>query len=766
MIYRKITRVVMHNRWALGLGLALMTIIFGGRMVTLGIDPSMDSLFNRNSPEYQKYKTFSETFGSDQMLALAIESEDLFSRSELLFLRELTQMIESNSQVERVLSLSNAMDIQPRWVGVKVTPVLEKLYQSDLSADEIENARETILSNELYLHNLIAPDGRVTSVVISLRPHNAKGTSQGQFIRELNIYLRSHTTAKRHFYLAGAPVEQYEFIRLIRRDQMIFVPAITLLLIASTWLIYRSFSCVLLAMGIVFMTLVWSMGTIAFMGEPLNLVTSLLGTVIMIVATSNSVYVMNLFFELRASHQRFREAVFQTMSQLGTPSFLVHFTAGFGFLSLATSEVPAIRSFGIYAALSTFYSYLISTLALPMLLSILPFRLKSEQAAEERMLTHVIVRFVERIQFNGKWWVLGSTVLLTVFSVLGLRRLEVNTGLVQQLKPDSRLAVATKFIDARLTGVYSLGFVFERTDGQPLVDGKLLKRIDDFKTFLEAQPQIVKVNGLTTLIKKINQAREGGQSGYEIPQDEGRIRSYFKRMKKSKDPELWKFISRDFKQMRLDARMRAVGTTEGTRLEETTEAYLKKNMGRELRYELTGNVVLLGHMAKGLVVSQMRGMVLAFGSILLITIIFFRSAKMGLLAIVPNLLPILYVYGLMGFVQIELSSPTAMISSIVLGLIVDSSIRFLHRFRYEFERRHHYLQALHHTFRHVGLSLVISTVILCAGFGTSIFAGFRPTQYLGLLTSVTIFFSLICTLLVLPVIVIFFRPFGPEKSFH
>ena len=765
MIFRRMAYAVLHSRWPTALGLALLTMILLGKTLQLGIDPSMDSLFNKSSPEYLKYKAFNETFGSDQMIALAMDNQNLFSASELSFLKELTEKIGGMPQVERVLSLAEAMDIQPRWVGVKITPVLKDVYANGLKADDIEKAKRTILSNELYLHNLVSPDGQVANVLIYLKPKNAPGTSQGSFIRELNQHLRRQTTPTRHFYIAGSPIEQYEFIRLIRRDQMIFVPTITLLLIASTWLIYRSFSCVILSMGIVFMTLIWSMGTISFAGAQLNLVTSLLAPVIMIVATSNSIHIMNLFFEIRATSEGFREAVAQTMTRLGTPSLLAHTTSAFGFFSLAASDVPAIRWFGIYAGIGTFYSYVISVLALPILLSLLPFRPKKEGIAEERMLTRIIVSFVERIQFNGKWWIIGFTFLLGFFSIFGMRRIEVNTGLVQQLRPKSQLAIATRFIDSHLTGVYSLGFVFERADGKPLVDFESLKRIDDFKTYLESQPQIVKVNGVTTVLKKINQALEGGEEGYEISSDSGRIEMFFNRMKKSKDPELWKVVSPDFKQIRLDARMRAVSTTEGTRLEERALDYLAKNMGPDLHYDLTGNVVLLGRMARGLVKSQIEGIGWAFAAVFVLVCIFFRSLRMGLLAVLPNTLPIFYVYGLMGFLQIDLSSPTAMISSIELGFVVDASIHFMYRFRREFNLRHNYLQALHHTLRRMGLSLCISSSILCIGFSASAFAGFQPTQYLGILTALTIFFSLICTLLVLPSILILLRPLGPEKTF-
>jgi len=765
-MFKRMAMGVMHFRWPMTLFLVLLTLIFGGAILGLQIDPTAEALFNKDTKAYRQYREFSEKFGSDQMIALAMETPGLFTLQQLLFLKELTSKIESMPQVERVLSLSNVMDVRPKFIGVKVVPALKDVYAVHGDAEDVAKARELILDNELYVNNLVSPDGTSANILIFLKPQSSNKESHGNFLRILMKALERAETPQRRFYVAGAPMEQYEFIRLIRRDQFVFVPAITFLLILSTWIIYRNFACMILAMGIVFMTLIWAMGTISLLGDQLNLVTSLLAPVIMIVAIPNTIHVINLFFEIRSQHDSFKESVIKTMDELGVPSFLVQVTTVFGFFSLVSSPVPAIRSFGLYAGLGSAYCYIISTLSLPILLSLLPFRPKREQVEKEDNMNRFLVAFIERIQFRGKWWILAGTLVLTGYSLVGIQLIKVDTGIIQQMKPDSRLAKATRFIDKNLTGVYSLGFVFERADGQTMDDPAVLQKIDGFKTFLEKEPVIAKVNCVTTLIKKVNQAREGGEEGYEIPEDEGRVKLYFKKMMENDDPELWKMISHDLKQIRLEARMRAVGTQLGSKLEEDALAYLKKNFAPDLNYFLSGNVVLLGHMSKSLVSSQMNGFFYAFFSILAIVTLFFRSLKMGLLASVPNVLPVLFIYGIMGFLQIELSTATAMISSIVIGMTVDASIHFMYRFRQEFLTRHNYLEAMHRTLQHVGLSLVISTSILSIGFCSSLFASFKPTIYLGIFTALSMVFSVICTLIVLPMILIFLKPFGRQKAFH
>lgn len=761
-MFRKIAEFIHHFRWPVFLAVALSVLLLGMAVLHLAVDPSMETLFIKKSPEYRYYQSYRQKYGSDQMIAVAMATQGLFTEQNLKILKDITDGISSYEQVERVISLANAQDIKHRTLGVKMVPALKEDLE-DLKA--LEETRDEVLRNELYLNNLVSKDGKIANILVYLKPTEKNSKAGDIFIATLKDYLNDFERPDLKFYMAGAPVEQYEFIRLIHRDQMVFVPVITLVLVLMTYLIYRSFSCMVLSMSIVFTTLVWTLGTIAALGQPLNLMTSLLAPVIMIVSVINATYLINLFFEIRPHHPSLKQAVVMTISQLGLPCFLTHFTAILGFGSLALNPIPAIQSFGIYAALGTFYSYIVEIIMTTLLLPVLPYRPNKPDIQSEGFFNRLFLGFLEKFEYRWKWWILVVTFVVLALSILGVQKIEVDTNIVKQMKPNLPLAVSTRFIDEHLTGVYSLGFVFRRKDGESMVDYKALTMLDQFKSYLEREPGIAKVNSITTLIKKINEARKDDPDAYAIPQKPMILNRYFKGMASSEDPELWKMLSRDFKEVRLEARMRAIGTTQGALLEERIRNYLDRNMSQFFEYKLTGNVVLLGKIAKSLVHEQARSFAFAFISILIVIILIFRSIPLGLLAAIPNLFPILVVYGIMGFAGIELSTATAMIASIVLGLVVDASIQFLYRFRKEFEYRSHYIQSLHHTYRNMGQSMVVSTAILCIGFASSVFASFRITVHFGLLTSLTIFLALLCSLLVLPVFLVMLKPFGPQRLF-
>lgn len=759
-MFRKFAAFIFRFKWPITFGLLLFTGFMVAAIPKLQIDPSMEPLFVKSSPEYLYYKQYSEKYGSDQMIALAMSTSDLFTLPNLKLLQKVTFDLEKFEQVEKVVSLANVMDIRSKFVGVKIVPALHEVFDGNRSLEEL---RQDILQNELYQNNLISSDGKIANILVYLKPLGNESGLNGAFIENLRKYLKRQTHPGIQFYAAGAPVEQYDFIKLIRRDQMTFVPLIAALLVLTTFLIYGSFACMILSMSIVSMTLIWTMGTISLLGQPLNLMTSLLAPVIMIVAVVNSIYLINVFFEVRPHHPSLKNSIVITMQLLGIPCFLTHFVTILGFISLALNEIPAIRSFGIFAALGTLYSYLVEVILTPVLFQILPYRYVGHPNKKASMLNRMLVEFIEKLDFKWKWLIAALTALVIVLSIQGMRQIEVDTNIVKQMKPDLPLAVATRFIDQKITGVYSLGFVIRRKDGSRFDSPEIFRKLDELKIYLESLPGISKVNSITTVVKKIHEARKDDSRYYIIPENRSDLRRYLKGILKSRDAE--QYISRDLREVRLEARMQALGTREGAEVERLAREYLKEKFENDFEYQLTGNVVLLGRIAKGLVQEQMQSFSFALGSILLVMIIIFRSFRLGLLAAIPNLIPILMIYGLMGFCKIELSTPTAMISSIVLGMIVDASIQFLYRFRLEFEHRHHYLQALHHTCRNMGQSMFVSTMILVVGFSSSIFASFRPTIHFGVLTALTILFAFICTLIVLPVCLLIVKPFGPQRLF-
>ncbi|MCM8776450.1 MAG: MMPL family transporter, partial [Candidatus Omnitrophica bacterium] len=611
-MFRRFAEIVLVLRWPLFLVLLLATLIHGFAVFKLQIDPSIDSLFDKKSPEYAYYRAFVRQYGSDQIIAIAMSTNDLFTMDNLETLKFLTDQVSRLSEVERVISLTNAMDIRHKFLGIKIVPAIQGVLEREKSVHEF---KKEVLSNEMFLNNLVSKDGENANIVVYLKSEPGHRTSRGDVIKEIENLLSRLERPGLKFYVAGSPVEQHEFVRLLRRDQYICVPVIFAFLVLTNFLFYRNLSCMILPITIVIMALVWMMATIVYLGQELNLVTSLLTPVVMIIAIKTSVLYMNLFFEMRPHHSSLRETILLTMGELGMPSLLTHFTTILGFASLAFNPVPAIQSFGIFAAVGAFYSFLILLLVTPILLPVLPYRQRKDSLDDRHIVNWFLGQFLEKFEFRWKWVIMVIAGLTFVAALFGISKIKVDTNIVKQMKPDSKLAIATRFIDEHLTGVYVMGFVINRKDGQLMTDTKTLCAIDRFKAYLESKPEITNVNSITTLIKKIHHAREEEADSYQIPEDQETLDRYFEGIQRSRDPNIRSFISSDLKEIRLEARMKAVGTSEGAAVEADVRRYLDQKLGKEFDYHLAGNVVLLGRMATDLVRNQIDGFQFALLSI-------------------------------------------------------------------------------------------------------------------------------------------------------
>jgi predicted RND superfamily exporter protein len=736
-----------------------VTVFLGSQMVSLKVDPSNQSVFVHDDPDYLFYKAFNQRYGSDEIIVIGLQTNEFFTPENLAVLKDLTERIRAIPYVQKALSLASVVNIVPTGLfGAGVRPLIEGVLEGEKS---MEKFRQEVFSNELYRDNLISPDGRTAAIVVRVEKREGDNEYQKFLIERLRGLFGKYRDSRIQFYMTGIPVEQYEFIDYIQRDHETFVPLIVILIAFIALILYQSVMGVLIPMIVVLLTLIWTLGTIRLLGFDLNLVTSLLGPVIMIVSVTNSIHIMNFYRATRGRYSSRYRAIVETMRCLRIPCFLASITTIIGFLALFYNVIPAVKQFGFFAALGTLYGYFITVSLIPVLLPF--FKARGAVPLTGRM------KFFKRFAVPAMEWTVrkGSAVIVLLSLVLaagswfGIRRLQVESNILEFLKKDSRLRIETEFVDENLAGVYPVQVIVRREGARSLVEPEVLKRLDVLKSYLESLPDVTKVISIVSIVKKIHQAQtRGGPENYRIPEGKKRLELYFRAMEKSNYADLWDIISRDFSETILTIRVKSVGTRRGNELRAQLEDYLMKNFPPDYDIRLTGNILLLSKLSDALVTNQMKSLGLASLLIFIFLAGLFRSVRLGLIATLPNILPILMIYGLMGFAGIDLSNVTAMISSVVIGLIVDNTIYFIAHYRREFAAHSNYRHGLHGTYLEVGKSVIASALILMLGFSVGMLGSFKPTIYFAALTSLTIFFSLFSVLFLLPACLEIFKPFG------
>lgn len=403
---------------------------------------------------------------------------------------------------------------------------------------------------------------------------------------------------------------------------------------------------------------------------------------------------------------------------LPAPCFFTALTTALGFLSLLSSEIPAVRQFGLYGALGVLIAFAVSATLVPLGLCLL--RVSSGASCRHsRGPMAALLRACARLSLGRSRGVLQTALLLTAVSLFGMAEVRCNTDLVRFLKPEAPLHRDTIFVDGRLGGVNFLEFMLSRQDGGAVTGDADLSLLASFSRQVRGFPDVAGVLSLADL-----------------------------------SPLAWssplaqKLVGRSGKVARISVRLRSMGTDRAAPLVKKALAQGRELFGPDYRLVPTGSFYQVTEDSTRLVSGQMRSFGLALVLVLGAIGLLFRSVKLTLISIVPNLIPVLWTAGLMGALGIELSTGTAMIAAVVIGIAVDDTIHFLARYRREFKG-----QCRRTIFRitfSTGRALVISSVVPAVGFWAGCLGSFLPTIYFSLLTGLTIVGALLCDLLVLP----------------
>jgi predicted RND superfamily exporter protein len=510
---------------------------------------------------------------------------------------------------------------------------------------------------------------------------------------------------------------------------------------------FRRISGVVIPMAVKGISLVWTMGIYALTGHALNPITALLPPLIIVLSISTSVHLYSEWLSAAGPGDDRNRLVVLTARNLFAPCMYTALTTALGLLSLLVSRTPAVRQFGIFGALGVLVSFAVSITLVPIALSSLPMT-GTERSGRPAGSRNGIVRMAARIAGNRPWWVVAGAVCLSIAGIAGIAGIRNNTDLVRFLKPGAPLYRDTMFVDRNLAGVYSLEFLLSRRDGMPLTAPEDLRKIYAFKEMAARQPHVAAAYSIADPLLLIHRAETGSRNA-GLPSNEEDLLYDFDLMRADREHSfIGKLMTEDLTGARISVRVHAVGTMEAAPLVSEMEANGKKLLGESYLLVPTGSFYQITRDSNLLVKRQGISLALCLAAIPAAVYLLFRSASLTAVALIPTLIPVLLTGGLMGILGIDLSTGTAMIFPIVLGLGVDNTIHYLARYRRESAGGE--CGAVERTTVGIGRPLAASTLILAFGFGAGAFGSFKPTIHFSLLTAGAMIASLACALLVLP----------------
>ncbi len=707
-------------------------------MTRLSVDPSNARLFPRQGEDALVYQRFLTTFGSDEDILVAFHDPQtsLLSPEGLAAVRHLTQALAELPHVAAVHSLTNAQDmpelrLTPFGVAVPRLITDERLAPEHIAA---------IQRNEQVIGTLLSADLHTAGILVVPDDVGMSASVRESWLAAVRAVAAQHAVHGRQTYVAGTPFERSDVTHYIQRDQGRIIPLVFLVLLGVTYSIYRVKRFAVLSLSCVLLSLIWTMGGVGFVGVPLNVITSLLPAVIMVVSVSVVIHLVNQFIDEVEDGASGAEAVENAVGHVGTACFLTSVTNAMGFFSLPVIQAPAIQEFGLFAGLGVLLAFVVTMTFAPLVLlhigRVPPTRwLHLKEGRLEAFLDQLTVW----VAAHRRAVFLGVGVLLVVM-IPGIWQITEGTDIVRALKQDAPLRVSSEFIDQRLTGVHSLELLVQMPEGDDLTSPVVIRQVLAFSRWLRAQP------GVTAVLSPWEPLR-GVRT--ELLADDDQLKVLATLLPLGFPLDAW--LDTTARALRISARVTSLNSERFLVLADRAR---QQAAHMSLQTQVTGTNYLLAQMSRALVHNQVSSLACAAVMILGTITIALRSWKMGLVAAIPNLLPTVMIFGLMGWLGIELSAVTTMIASVALGLFVDDTIHLLYLYRHEKKAGRGTFDAIEYSLHHAGRAVIFTSLILTLGFWAGLLGSFKPTIYFSFLMGLTMLFSVVTELLVTPAAVL------------
>jgi predicted RND superfamily exporter protein len=711
--------------------IAAITFFFAWRLPDLAFKTSIYDLQIEDLSETAQYNSFKKLFGSDEIIRIVIKCDNVFDPITFRKVEQLAQAAAAVEGVRRVISLpgvKKAVDVSGNW--------------------DMEKFSAIVLPVDLFHKNLISADRKTTALTLVLK-NDADPDTVIRGVRKL----LADGPKDLALYQIGMPLVSEALVKFTQKD-FSRLPPLTFLLIAVILLfLFRRAQYVLLPLAAMGLALVWTLGLMTYLGIPLSMLTMIVPVFLIAVGTAYCLHIISEYLKCQEEAKSPTEAVTKTYSNIALPTCLAVLTTAIGLGSLVVNRISAIQEFAIFSCFGIFSILIIVMTFLPAALSFIPLPAKDSQKPVAS--TPLFNRFIEKIidlNLNYQKIVLPVIGVVVLICLIGIFRMRVETNPVGYLKDGTPVKNNFNDIYQTLSGSFPINIVMGHSEGDYFEDPQHLADLARIQDFLVTLPGVDKTVSFADYLKLVNYVlNHFDPKYYTLPGEVFEVRMVMNNYTTILGEDmLTRFINSDFSKANIVLLTHISSSQEFLNIRESTLAFVKQHFSKDLNWEVTGLGMVIAASSHQLTIGQIKSlsitMILVFG----IMFILFLSSKVGLIAIIPNLFPIIINFGIMGWLGIELSMVTSLIASIAIGLAVDDTIHYLARYNHEFRKDLDDERAIRDTLYHVGRPITFTTITICLGFSVLIFSSFKPTAIFGVLMVITSVSALVGDLILLP----------------
>ncbi|MHA6247916.1 efflux RND transporter permease subunit [Pontibacter sp. CAU 1760] len=734
--------------------LTACSVYFASR---LRFDYNFDNFFPKGDPDLAYFFSYRDKFGNDNdYILIGLENErSVFDRDFLTRVDSLTSFMQRQPHVEAVLSPTTVKSPVIEQFGYFEIPYLHPDEPERYSQDSLN-----IYSSKELVGTLFSPDARSVSLFVQTTDNLSKEASD-TLMAALSTKLADLDLSEAH--IAGKALAQSVFVEKMKVELAMFMSASMLLVIIFLWITFRTAWGVLVPLVVVLLSVVWAMGVMGLFDKPIDIMTILLPTILFVVGMSDVIHILSRYITEVGQGMEKVPALKVTIREVGLATFLTSLTTAIGFLTLLTTAIVPIRNFGLYTAIAIGLAYVLAFTVLPAILLLIK-KPNPVRARKVDFSWPILLRRMFRVVLVHPKAILAVSAAITVVSLVGISLIKVDTTLLEDLGDDDPILKDFQYFEDNFSGVRPFELHLIAAEGHTMYDLKVLEEIDELETYLTNSYGLNFISSPATVVKTIHRAQNGGlQDFYTLPKDNREMQRVKQRLQAfRKRSELRSLVTADASEGRLTGKMNDIGSAAATIQNDSLRSFINQQIDPQLlRTRITGSSVLMDKNNEYVTSNMLQGLLIAFFVIAVLVGLIFKSLKMVIISLIPNMIPLLMIGGLMGFMGVHLTVSISIIFTIAFGIAVDDTIHFLSKLKLELMAGKTLPYAVKRTFISAGKAIIITSCILIAGFLTLVLSTFDATYYVGLFVSLTLCFAVVADLYLLPVLILaFYRPRG------
>lgn len=754
----RIADFILSNRKTVFITAIVLSLASLYPVFNISTDFSLEGFFPENDPTISDYHSFSEEFGrDDNVIIIGLGSDELFTPKALRDIRTLADSLITIPHLTNVRSLWDAQQIRSTdgmlTASAYLTPGI-----FELSDVEILGIRDEMLNDPFTERLLISQKADYTAIFLDIDEEQNNFPVREQVISEMQRILEPYQEIYQ-LDVAGIPYFRNQYIHLLNGEIIFYISISSVLIILLLWFLFRSVRGVVIPMLIVWLTILLTLAVLQLTGGYFEVLTSSIAPILLCVGVADSVHMLAKYNDGRFIGLTRGKSLRESIIVLGSATFLTSVTTAIGFATLMTSNVIPMRTFGVYTAIGVLIAFVITIFLLPSMLPL--FREKKQQFSPQGRIHNSVgsaLRAVYYIALRHHKLIVIGTILLTIAAGLGITQIKVNGFVFDDVGRDSPLVQSSNTISERLSPQFPFELIIDTGRENGVYDPDFVNRLDKLQQFLVSFNEIEKSVSLPTLFEQVHKTMDPEAAALQrLPQQRELLAQYMLLVELTDSHILENFSDFTYQKARVASQAFDAGSWRMNQIRAETQNYLARHFPEE-NITMTGTTILVADLTDNIVYSLASSIGLAFLFISLIMARLFRNSLLVLISLIPNLMPIVFVAGIMGYFGIDIKPSTAVIFTIAFGIAVDDSIHFLARLRIETRRGNLLNKAVRITTEKTGRAIVLTSAILLVGFGTLGFSDFESTMLMGRLVCLTIFVALLADLLFLPALIYWMKP--------